>query len=212
MNKLYWIILLFTNTHQYEFLSSRRNPKINKIVDKYRKRYGQRRCWWGDYNAKQTRRLYHILLPKKKSKFEIEKINEDILKQNDRKKMWDESEMSKSISQRYAAKIYSRERSQVPIFIYAFLFDLVRRNDIKTESDIYYKYAKELGISYDFDDLNSIPDEKYKQLCMIIIEKSRVTNTNIDQYFALKKVRNTSDVVKQNIDFINMLKCLYINI
>ena len=187
MRTILFIFMMIGIEKTYQYIYFKGDHRINKIVEGYRRRYGKRKTWWGDFNAEKTRRLYHILLPKKKSDSEIFLICNQISSEKNRKEMWYNSEVSEVINKRYAAKIYSRERSCLPVLLYSLLFDFIRKNKNKSDTDIFIKYANQMGVSANIDKIESIPKDKYIQLCCKIMEKSSCTNKYIDTQFLYKK-------------------------
>lgn len=131
----------------------------NPIIEEFRSKYGTTR----DLSAKQTRELYHFLLPK--NLLETHYSDSDELFEA----------ASKAIDIRNSAKAYARERAYIPVLLFSLLFEFTRRSK-KTNIDIWDKYADKLGI-------NGFQLEKavdYPELCQLVLQKSCTTNEFIN--------------------------------
>jgi hypothetical protein len=131
---------------------------------------------WGDLDAATARRLYKTLLPK--ALLELVQVGGDA------------QELAPLAYQaRVAAKLYARERCQVPARVAACMYDGFRQ---------WKKYGKfqTCGMSYDqiwlkyqkliLEETSSVgdltEDDYTAKICLKILEKSCVTNERIDQW------------------------------
>lgn len=135
-------------------------------VEELRSFYGPRQNWWGDFDARQTRELYHSLLPTQL--LEDESLS---LGMEDRARM--------AVAARRAARLYARERGVIPVTIACQLLDGLRvlcdkgtwQPDGLSEEQIFAKYAEQFGVS---------PDACHDEVYYTILRKSCTSNMHID--------------------------------
>jgi hypothetical protein len=135
-------------------------------VEELRDFYGPRERWWGDFDARQTRELYHSLLPTQML------LDESPLPLEDRAAI--------AVAARRAARLYARERGLLPVALACQLLDGVRafaatgcwQPNGLSEEDIFRKYTRGR------DELN---DEVYQ----LILEKSCTSNMHVDAMVGL---------------------------
>jgi len=131
---------------------------------------------WGDLDAATTRRLYKILLPR--ALLEMYQVG---VKPEDLAPL--------AYQARLAAKLYTRERSQVPARVFAQTLDGVRsfkkfgkfQTTGMTYTQIWSKY--EQIILEEMGDGEIDDDSVTAQICLKILERSCHTNSHVDNFF-----------------------------
>jgi len=144
-------------------------------VEELREFYGPKQNWWGDFDARQTRELYHSLLPTRL--LDAEYIYPGAHTVEERARM--------AVAARRAAKMYARERGVLPVTLASQLLDGVRvfcargtwQPDGLSEEQIIAKYAEQFGAS----SLEECNDEIY----YTILRKSCTSNFYIDSLVGL---------------------------
>jgi len=136
---------------------------------------------WGDLNPMTARRIYQTLLPSA-----LLWLSQTGVQPQDLAPL--------AYQARKAAKLYIRERSQVPARVGAHLFDGLRqfRNYGKfqtqgmTYEQVWQKYRQVIMDEYEQQELSTNLKEKdvAAQVCYKILEKSCTTNSYIDELFA----------------------------
>ena len=145
-------------------------------VNSLRKLFGENRnTLWGDLDATTSRRLYKTLLPR--ALLEMHKLG---IRPDDLAPL--------AYKARLAAKLYARERSQVPVRVCAVAYDGYRqwRRYGKFQSfgmtypQVWDKYESmimdELGQNGDLAD-----EDVTAKICLMILERSCKTNERIDK-------------------------------
>lgn len=139
-------------------------------LDELRAFYGPRQNWWGDFDARQTRELYHSLLPTRL-------LEEDLrLSVEERARM--------AVAARRAARLYARERGALPVTLACQLLDGLRvfcaqgtwQPDGLSEEQIFAKYAEQFGVS---------PDACHDDVYQTILRKSCTSNMHMDAMVGL---------------------------
>lgn len=135
------------------------------LLKDHREIHGKRLCWWGDFDAKETRGLYHKLIRDTRV-IDTSGMTETELYNT----------ACESISNRIVAKLYSRERATIPVLLFSITFDIVRnRREIDSET-IWKRYTGEMS-----DHLDKTQDKKPSaDVCRHVILKSYSTNYFID--------------------------------
>lgn len=143
-------------------------------VNILRQEYGERASWWGDLTTKQTRKLYQRLLPRV------------ILSEDEFKSLPLKDRAYIASMARYAAKLYTRERSTIPGRLLANLYDGARYALATGKLswtgmsvvEIWRKYEDEVKaeLTGDVDDI-TLYDRLYER----ILARSCATNPLIDQ-------------------------------
>lgn len=144
-------------------------------VDQLREFYGPRQNWWGDFDARQTRELYHSLLPTRLLDAELQLPGAHTVEERARM----------AVAARRAAKMYARERGVLPVTLASQLLDGMRvfctsgswQPDGLSEEQIIAKYAKQFGGT----SLEECNDDLY----YTILRKSCTTNVYIDSLVGL---------------------------
>jgi len=142
-------------------------------VEELRAEYGARRRWWGDYSPRETRALYHALLPKSLLDEDAAEAAEYSLAQR--------AELA--IAARRAARLYARERAILPYALGSELLDGVRtlleggrfRKEGYSEEQIWEKYAG--CLPSDLPDGAGFSEDVY----LTILQKACSTNQYIDR-------------------------------
>uniref|UniRef100_A0A7S0Q7W6 Uncharacterized protein n=1 Tax=Coccolithus braarudii TaxID=221442 RepID=A0A7S0Q7W6_9EUKA len=143
-----------------------------QTVDELRDLHGPRANWWGDLNARQTRLLYHELLP-------TELLHATELPVDERARA--------AVAARRAAKLYARERALVPLSLSCRLLDGMRHwskgsgflPDGLTEEQIWAKYADEMGLGVSEATAGGFHiDDTFFEL---VLRKSCTTNELVDK-------------------------------
>ncbi|EOD36881.1 hypothetical protein EMIHUDRAFT_420881 [Emiliania huxleyi CCMP1516] len=114
-------------------------------VEALRRQHGQRRHWFGDLDARETRRLYHELLPRQLLDGEESVYEEHGLPVEERARL--------AVAARRAARLYARERAHLPVALSCEIVDGVRTLMAQgsfqpgglSEEQIFAKYAAKLG-------------------------------------------------------------------
>jgi hypothetical protein len=148
-------------------------------VEELRAFYGPKQNWWGDFDARQTRELYHSLLPTNLLDAELQLPGGQAGTVEERARM--------AVAARRAAKMYARERGVLPVSLASQLLDGVRvfcargtwQPDGLSEEQIVAKYAKQLGAT----SLDDLDDEVY----YTILRKSCTSNFYIDSLVGLSE-------------------------
>lgn len=161
--KLFFFLFFFPNdssSFSFQFFSKEliqtHNYHISTLLLKdLRLKHGTTR----DLSAKQTRELYHSLLPTNLLEVDY----------SDPEELFEAA--SKAIDIRNTAKKYSRERSHVHVLIFSLLFEFAK-NSKKNNIDIWNKYADKLNIN-GFHLENAV---NYPELCQLVLQKSCTTN------------------------------------
>lgn len=132
---------------------------------------------WGDLDASTTRRLYKILLPRALlGMYQVGLKPEDLA--------------PLAYQARLAAKLYTRERSQVPSRVFAQTLDGVRaykkfgkfQTTGMTYPQIWSKYER--IIMDEIEDEDDVDDDAVTaQICLKILERSCQTNSQVDNFF-----------------------------
>ena len=136
------------------------------LLENHRDTYGSRICWWGDFGAKDTRKLYHKLI-RDNELVDIHSLSDLELY----------SVACDLVLKRVVAKIYSRERATIPVLIFSIIFDILRKNPKIDSETIWNKYLTEMGLVYDDA---CMKDVCIREVCEKVILKSRSTNKMID--------------------------------
>lgn len=159
---------------------------VPTTVEQLRKEYGERQNkLWGDLGAKETRELYHKLLPTEL----LQDTTEHSLEERARI----------AVSARRAARLYARERAMLPVTLPCQLLDGVRvmleygsfQPDGMSEEQIWQKYARKYGIDEPLEPGLCVVDEDF---FLNIIKKSCTTNEQID---ALVRISSFEDVMTE---------------
>lgn len=132
---------------------------------------------WGDLDASTTRRLYKILLPRALlGMYQVGVKPEDLA--------------PLAYQARLAAKLYTRERSQVPARVFAQTLDGVRaykkfgkfQTTGMTYPQIWSKYER--MIMDEMEDEDDVDDDAVTaQICLKILERSCQSNSLVDNFF-----------------------------
>ena len=157
---------------------SRKEEWANRYtnVDSLRETFGgNRNKVWGDLDASTSRRLYKTLMPV--ALLELAKLG---VKPEDLAPL--------AYQARVAAKLYARERCQVPARVAATLYDGLRQfqrygkfqSSGMTYDQIWEKYHK--AIIKNHEDQNDI-DDLTEQICLKILERSCSSNKRVDRWF-----------------------------
>ncbi|CAM9773646.1 unnamed protein product, partial [Phaeothamnion confervicola] len=141
-------------------------------VDNLRRVYGQRRHWWGDLTAHETRRFYHELLPVSLG-FEM-----------DASLTLEERARLASMA-RHAARLYARERCALPSRLVAHFYDGFRHLRKygtwswtgMTWDEIWSKYERQVRNEDPAADDDAVRDAVSRR----ILEKSCCTNQVFDK-------------------------------
>ena len=139
---------------------------MNPTVDELRRQLGSRQNWFGDLDARETRTLYHKLLPT------------DLLLDDSEIPVDERARLA--VAARRAARLYARERSLLPVTIGCQLLDGVRvfldqgrfQSDGLSEEQIFEKYIAKLGYTA------SHLDEDF---FYHVLEKSCTVNEHVDK-------------------------------
>jgi len=131
-------------------------------VEELREFYGPRQNWWGDFDARETRQLYHSLLPKQ------------LLEESAALPVEDRARLA--VAARRAARLYARERGPLPVTLACQLLDGVRvfavsgnwQPDGLSEEQIFAKYATSCG------------GESEEEVYYKILQKSCTSNLHVD--------------------------------
>lgn len=159
---------------------------VPTTVEQLRKEYGERQNkLWGDLGAKETRELYHKLLPTEL----LHDTTEHSLEERARI----------AVSARRAARLYARERAMLPVTLPCQLLDGVRvmleygsfQPDGMSEEQIWQKYARKYGIDEPLEPGLCVVDEDF---FLNIIKKSCTTNEQVD---ALVRTFSFEDVLTE---------------
>jgi len=144
-------------------------------VDALRDLLGHRESWWGDFDAVETRELYHSLVPSYLLDDEIAAG----LSLQERARL--------AVRMRHAARLYARERAQLPLTLACELIDGARqlweRGSFQpgglSEEQVWRKYQEEYAQAAGLpaDDVCT-SDET---LCKLILQKASTTNKHIDE-------------------------------
>jgi len=143
-------------------------------VEELREFYGPRQRWWGDYDAQQSRRLYHSLLP-------TELLTEECtLPIEDRARM--------AVAARRAARLYARERGLLPVSLACTLYDGLRglvnegawQPQGLSDEQIFDKYAQQHGCADGRCDYDALEEIYYT-----ILVKSCTSNSAVDAMMGL---------------------------
>ena len=159
------------------------SPTLNHSftsVEELRDFYGPRQNWWGDYNARETRELYHSLLPTRL--LDAEYVYPGAHTVEERARM--------AVAAPRAAKMYAGERGLLPVSLASQLLDGVRvfcakstrgtwQPDGLSEEQILAKYAEKFGV--DLHGTETVPDEVY----YTILRKSCTSNFYVDSLVGL---------------------------
>jgi hypothetical protein len=154
-----------------------RAPPLTSISD-MREIYGERSGWWGDLGPSQTRAFYHELLPN------CLRLDEEAAEFGSSLTLEDRARLASEA--RHAARLYARERSQLPCRMTAILFDGFRHL-------IEYGTFSAAGLSwdeiwnkYESEVRRSSPglegDELREAVCRRILESSCRTNKMFDAF------------------------------
>lgn len=164
------------------------SPSLNHsftTVEELRDFYGPRQNWWGDYNARETRELYHSLLPTRL--LDAEYVHPGAHTVEERARM--------AVAARRAAKMYARERGLLPVTLASQLLDGMRvfcakstrgtwQPDGLSEEQILAKYAEQFGV--DLYGSEAVPDEVY----YTILRKSCTSNFYVDSLVGLAETHS----------------------
>ncbi|CAM9169245.1 unnamed protein product [Chrysoparadoxa australica] len=169
-------------------------------VDTYRDVYGARRSWWGDLSPKDTRHLYHDLLPRSLQFVGPTNSVDDL-----------EERARLASRARHAARLYARERCALPSRVAAHLYDGFRhfqkygtwRGSGMTWEEIWDKYEYQVRGEFPSAD----DDEVRERTCRIILAKSCCTNPMFDKLAGLSaaQVSNLPSILK--LSWGEILKC-----
>jgi hypothetical protein len=155
---------------------------VDTSVESLRRRFGtNHNKFWGDLDAKTARRLYKTLLPST-----LLPLVKTGVKPQDLAPL--------AYQARVAAKLYIRERSQVPYRIAAALFDGFRQlrrygrfnTHGMTYEQVWQKYRKVVLDNCEKEGLRSglTEEDVATQICVKILERSCCTNQCIDRLCA----------------------------
>ena len=179
--KLYPINTRLKNVPFEQFTTSIKTCKDHTTqlrLNKYRKKYGNRKSMWGDLDAHATRHLYHRILA-----MEMPNISQfylDTQLHNDNLF----TIASNAIDTRLAVREYARERSMVPVLLLSMLFEFFNKHSCQDKYHVWAKYATQLNIpiaTHESDYKN------YPTLCRLVIIKSSTTNRRIDELLDLQQ-------------------------
>jgi len=140
---------------------------ICTTVEALRQQYGHRQHWFGDLDARETRELYHELLPRQ-------------LLENDAIDLAERARLA--VAARRAARLYARERALLPVSLSCELLDgmrtLMKKGTFQpgglSEKQIWEKYYGAIqGQGGDGD----VQDQIY----MMVLQKSCTSNAAVDQ-------------------------------
>lgn len=180
MGRVSWEVTMPLSPPPSPMLPSPSRNHSFTTVEELRDFYGPKQNWWGDYNARQTRELYHSLLPTKL--LDAEYIYPGAHTVEERARM--------AVAARRAAKMYARERGVLPVTLASQLFDGMRvfcakstrgtwQPDGLSEEQIFAKYAEQYGLGA--SDTDTVPDEVY----YTILRKSCTSSFYIDSLVGL---------------------------
>lgn len=141
-------------------------------VDNLRRVYGQRRHWWGDLTAHETRRFYHELLP-----VSLEFECDQTLTLEERARL--------ASMARHAARLYVRERCALPSRLVAQCYDGFRHLQKygtwswtgMTWEEVWSKYERQVRAEAPGADDDEVRDLVSRR----ILEKSCCTNEMFDR-------------------------------
>ena len=162
-------------------------------LDSLRSTFGaNRNKLWGDLDAPTARRLYKTLLPKAL----LELVKVDGIQPEDLAPL--------AYQARVAAKLYARERCQVPFRVFCQLFDGYRQfkkyGKFQTSGmsydQIFEKYHDQLMLEeaqhqllqqedvepYEVDEHGLTEQDVTAKICLKILERSCVSNENVDRW------------------------------
>uniref|UniRef100_A0A7S2N5H1 Uncharacterized protein n=1 Tax=Haptolina brevifila TaxID=156173 RepID=A0A7S2N5H1_9EUKA len=141
-------------------------------VDALRDLLGHRQSWWGDLDAVETRELYHSLLPSYL-------LDEDRISLHERARL--------AVLIRHAARLYARERAQLPLTLACELLDGVRQlwesgrfqPGGLSEEQVWRKYAEEYAEAAGLLAEDVCTEDP--SLCEMILRKASTTNKQVDE-------------------------------
>lgn len=156
-----------------------------------RQNFGRNRNkMWGDFDTKNTRKLYHTLLPRALlGLYEL-----DLFSPTDLAPL--------AFEARIAAKKYARERCVLPGRIAAMVYDGFRSwrtwgtwsMEGMSWEQIWNKYETQIVEEYMEDhshvDFDELQEEITAQICLRILERSCITNEAIDRMFLEESGKN----------------------
>jgi len=142
---------------------------VYTTVEALRRHRGQRKSWFGDLDARATRELYHELLPRGL-------LEDDAIDLAERARM--------AVKARHAARLYARERSQLPVSLSCEFADGLRtfmkqgkfQPGGLSEEQIWQKYQS-AGAGQG--------DDVQRQIYLKVLEKSCTSNAKVDRLMGL---------------------------
>jgi len=139
--------------------------------------HGERQSWWGDLSACEARALYHDLIPT------------PLL--DDESSPYSLSERARmAISARHAARLYVRERAELPVTLGCELLDGVRtlmrgegfQKEGLSTGQLWEKYAQLHGVHAD-ELAAGVEGGAHDEAYMTILQKACTTNRHVDMLF-----------------------------
>jgi len=145
-------------------------------VDALREKFGGRQKWWGDLGAVEGRELYHSLVPS----YLLDEELAQALSLQERARL--------AVLARHAARLYVRERTNVPLTVACEVLDGVRQlwesgtfqstglNEEQVWAKYTTQYAETAGLPPGAD--VCVNNEA---LCQLVLEKACTTNRHVDE-------------------------------
>ena len=163
-------------------------------IDVLRQSFGtNRNKFWGDFDTKTTRKLYHTLLPRALlGLYEAE--------------LWCPTDLAPlAFEARLAAKKYARERCVLPGRVMAMIYDGYRSwrswgtwsVEGMSWEQVWNKYETQILEEYMEDNqghvnLEELQEEITARICVRILERSCITNEHVDKMFLKKDGEDAS--------------------